>query len=62
MKAFLQQFRDDQDGAALVEYALLVGLVALVAIVGLTVTGSCLNAQFTKLSCKIATPSAACTQ
>lgn len=62
MKTFFRTFASDQDGAAMVEYALLVGLVALVAIVGLTLTGTSLNAQFAKISCKIATPAAACTQ
>ena len=61
MKAFWLRFRNDENGAAMVEYALLVGLIALVAIVGLTATGTSLNAQFAKLSCKIATPQAACT-
>ena len=40
----------------------LVALIALVAIVGLTATGTSLNAQFAKISCKIATPTADCTQ
>ncbi len=49
-----------EDGAAMVEYALLVALIALVAIVGVTTTGTGINAQFLKISCKIATPSADC--
>ena len=46
----------------MVEYALLVGLVALVAIVGVAAVGTNVNAQFTKISCKIASPSAPCDQ
>lgn len=49
-------------GAAMIEYALLVGLVALVAIVGVTATGTSVTAQFTKISCKIANPSSPCTE
>jgi pilus assembly protein Flp/PilA len=45
----------------MVEYALLVALIGLVAIVGVSATGTSINAQFTKISCKIATPQAACT-
>ena len=62
MKDFLLRFSKDESGAAMVEYALLVALVALVAIVGVSATGTSINAQFTKISCKIATPSAACVQ
>lgn len=62
MKTVLNRLRADESGAAMVEYALLVALIALVAIVGVTATGTSINAQFTKISCKIATPSAACDQ
>lgn len=61
MKMFLRRLRRDESGAAMVEYALLVALVALVAIVGVSMAGTSLNAQFAKISCKIATPAAACT-
>ncbi|KQP07250.1 hypothetical protein ASF28_14740 [Methylobacterium sp. Leaf99] len=62
MKHLIKRFCREDDGAAMVEYALLVALIALVAIVGLTATGTSLNAQFAKISCKIATPTADCTQ
>lgn len=62
MKDFVQRFLKDDAGAAMVEYALLVALIALVAIVGVTAAGTSINAQFTKISCKIATPSAPCLQ
>lgn len=58
----LLKFCRDEEGAAMVEYALLVALIALVAIVGVTATGTSINAQFAKISCKIATPTAACDQ
>ncbi len=62
MKRILQQLYKDESGAAMVEYALLVALIALVAIVGVSATGASINNQFAKISCKIATPSAACDQ
>lgn len=40
-------------GATMVEYALLVGLIALVAIGGVTIFGSDLSVFFTSLSGKI---------
>lgn len=60
MKSILRVFCRNEDGAAMVEYALLVALVALVAIVGVTATGTSINAQFNKISCKISSPSAPC--
>ncbi len=60
MKKQLKRFSKAEEGAAMVEYALLVALIALVAIVGVTATGSGINSQFTKISCKITTPTADC--
>lgn len=62
MMHLFKRFCREDEGAAMVEYALLVALIALVAIVGVTATGTSINAQFAKISCKIATPSADCTQ
>ena len=62
MRPFLKNFLQDEDGAAMVEYALLVALIALVAIVGVSATGTSINAQFAKISCKISNPSAPCEQ
>jgi pilus assembly protein Flp/PilA len=62
MKKLLQAVWRDESGAAMVEYALLVALVALVAIVGVAAVGTNVNAQFMKISCKIASPSASCDQ
>ncbi len=62
VKSVLGRFARDEDGAAMVEYALLVALVALVAIVGVSAMGTSLNAQFAKISCKIANPTAPCDQ
>lgn len=60
MLSVLRRLKADESGAAMVEYALLVALIALVAIVGVTATGTSINAQFAKISCKIATPTATC--
>ena len=62
MKALIRKFLREDEGAAMIEYALLVALVAFAAIVGLTATGTSLNTQFAKISCKIATPGAECNQ
>lgn len=60
MIEIVRRFLKDEQGAAMVEYALLVALIALVAIVGVTATGTSINAQFAKISCKIASPTATC--
>ena len=60
MKNLFKRIWKAEDGAAMVEYALLVALIALVAIAGVTATGTGINAQFSKISCKITTPSADC--
>jgi pilus assembly protein Flp/PilA len=40
----------DEEGATMVEYGLLVALIALVAIVGVTLLGSSLNGLFTNVA------------
>jgi pilus assembly protein Flp/PilA len=40
----------DEEGATMVEYGLLVALIALVAIVGVTLLGNKLSALFTAVS------------
>ena len=40
----------DEEGASMVEYGLLVSLIALVAIVGVTPVGTKLNTLFTNVS------------
>ena len=62
MKRILRHFYEDETGAAMVEYALLVALIALVAIVGVSAVGTNINAQFTRISCKLASPTASCDQ
>lgn len=62
MNQLFRRLFQDESGAAMVEYALLVALIALVAIVGVAATGTSINAQFAKISCKIASPTAICDQ
>ena len=40
LQNLMQRFRDDESGASLVEYGLLVGLIAVVAIAAITLAGT----------------------
>ncbi|MGE8547535.1 Flp family type IVb pilin [Alcaligenes sp. Marseille-Q7550] len=46
MKAQLQQFWNDEDGATAIEYGLIAGLIAVVIIAVLTQVGDGLKAMF----------------
>lgn len=50
MLAYIKQFIKDESGATLVEYGLLVALVALVAIVGVTKLGTNLQTMFNNIA------------
>ena len=52
----LKRVSQDEEGAAMVEYGLLVALIALVAVVGVTATGTKLSALFTNISNKLVIP------
>jgi pilus assembly protein Flp/PilA len=56
MKLFnqMKSFVRDEEGQDLIEYALLVGLVSLVAVGALTLTGTSVNDIFTKIQIKLA--------
>lgn len=59
MKRLMQGVRSflrDEEGANLVEYALLAGLIAVAIIAGATLLGNNLNTFFTQLAGCIATP------
>lgn len=45
-----QQLRDDNDGAALIEYGLLVGLISIVCVVAITATGVNINKAFDQMA------------
>ncbi len=52
MKSFktaVSNFVSNEDGAALVEYALLVALIAIICILGVTTLGTKINGKFTAI-------------
>jgi pilus assembly protein Flp/PilA len=44
------RFRRDEEGAALAEYALLVGLIAVVCVIGVTALGTSVSAAFSTIA------------
>ncbi|MEI9428267.1 Flp family type IVb pilin [Mesorhizobium sp. Cs1299R1N3] len=44
-----RQFRDDENGAAMVEYSILIGIIAVAAIMTVIAIGGWVNARFTGL-------------
>lgn len=59
MKALIsrifRQFHNDEEGAAMVEYGLLVALIALVAIGGVTILGTKLSQLFADIGASLTT-------
>lgn len=51
----LDRVRKDDDGASMVEYGLLVALIAIAAIAGVTLVGSNLSLLFSKVATSIGT-------
>ena len=49
MKALIQKFRKDESGASMVEYGLLVSLIAVVLIASVTTLGTTLKTVFDNL-------------
>ena len=47
--AFKARFTSEEDGASLVEYALLVALIAVVAILAITFVGTQVDSNFTDI-------------
>lgn len=56
MKNCINKFLQQEDGAALAEYGILVGLIALAVIVGVTGLGTKLQSLFTGISGKLPSP------
>ena len=52
--AIKERFRNEEDGASLVEYALLVALIAIVAIVAITVVGNEVSQNFSEIGSGLA--------
>ena len=50
MKHLLATFHKDEEGATMVEYGLIVALIAVVCIVAVTLLGKNLNTQFTNVA------------
>jgi pilus assembly protein Flp/PilA len=64
MKRFLDvvhEFVRDDDGATMIEYALLVALIAIVVAAALVTLGTAVKTKFSSVSDCIATPSTSCT-
>ena len=55
-KDHLRDLREDKSGAAMIEYALLVGLVAVGAIATITALTGALNGRITAISGKLSVP------
>ena len=46
----ISRFRRDDEGAALVEYGMLVGLIAVICVVAVTTLGTEVSAAFSKIA------------
>ena len=53
MAKLITRFRHDTDGAALVEYGLLIGLIAVVCIVGVSLLGGNVSNAFSSLAAQL---------
>jgi pilus assembly protein Flp/PilA len=53
LTSFLMNFLREEEGQDLIEYALLVALIALVCVAALTSAGSQVNAIFDKITTKL---------
>ena len=51
--ALMRRFRTDEQGAALVEYGILVGLIAVICIAAITIVGTQVSAAFSKIASQI---------
>ena len=49
MRKFINRFRRDEGGATMVEYGLLVGLIALVVALGATILGQDISTMFNSI-------------
>jgi pilus assembly protein Flp/PilA len=50
MRKIINRFRRDDEGAALVEYGMLVGLIAVICVVAVTTLGTEVSAAFSKIA------------
>ncbi len=49
MKALIERFKQDEDGATAIEYGLIAALIAVAIIAGVRAVGTQLNANFTTI-------------
>ena len=54
MGKLINRFRRDDEGAALVEYGMLVGLIAVICVVGVTTLGTEVSTAFSKIASALA--------
>jgi len=57
MKNLIQRFIREEDGQDLIEYALLAAIIALGAVVGMSLLSTQINTTFSSTSNKLANPS-----
>jgi pilus assembly protein Flp/PilA len=50
MRRLIKRFQSDEEGAALIEYGMLVGLIAVVCVVAIQLLGTQINTVFTNLT------------
>ena len=54
MRKFIARFRLNEDGAALVEYGMLIGLIAVVCLLAITTLGTEISAAFSRYAAGLA--------
>jgi pilus assembly protein Flp/PilA len=59
IQATLAAFIRDEEGATMIEYALLVALIAVVVAAGLVTLGTAIKTKYSSVSTCVATPTAA---
>lgn len=53
MKKLIEQFRDDENGAAMVEYTVLLGIITVAVIATVVLVGTWVGAKWTALNTAI---------
>ena len=54
MRKLINRFRREEDGAALVEYGMLVGLIAVICVVAVTTLGTEVSQAFSNIASALA--------
>ena len=53
MRKMLNRFRQNEEGAALVEYGMLVGLIAVICVAAVTLLGTDVSSAFSTIAAKL---------